>query len=475
MNRSSLALLAAALAACSSGGSSTPKTLSRTSQGMIAARDASTLTVNGRAIDDSSARVTIDGVAKSKDDLQIGHVVTVRMDDKGKATDVRAHADLRGKVDGKATSAITVGTLVVHVDAATRFDDSASRLASISAGDGVRVSGFPDDKGGLRATRIEKDASATGEFEVRGTASAVTATGFTLTVAPGGAAFAVTLSGCSGATVCGVSLPLGLTNGSFVEVKTATQPTAGAIVASSIKLDDDDKLGEAEQEVEVEGIVTSGTSASFVVDGRSVFTGAATRWTGGAPADLAVGVKLEAEGKLTATGTIAATKVAFGDSIKLQGAASVQGTPTDPNNGSFSMFNGAFTIHVSNATELESGVNLGTLGFVEVRGYPAPASGSSDLVATRIKAASGGGGGSRIFIQGPVAATNASAKTLTILGITVDVSGATLKARDETTVLPGDFFANVSAGMVVKARGPGAAALVGTTLKADEVELEDDR
>ncbi|MGE5049002.1 MAG: DUF5666 domain-containing protein, partial [Deltaproteobacteria bacterium] len=416
----------------------------------------------------SSARVTIDGVAKSKDDLQIGHVVTVRMDDKGKATDVRAHAYLRGTVDDKATSAITVGTLVVHVDAATRFDDSASRLASISTGDGVRVSGFPDDKGGLRATRIEKDASAKGEFEVRGTASAVTATGFTLTVGSGGAAFTVTAKS-------GVSLPAGLTNGSFVEVKTATQPTAGAIAASSIRLDDDDKLGEAEQEVEVEGIVTSGTSASFVVDGRSVFTGATTRWTGGAPADLAVGVKLEVEGKLTATGTIAATKVAFGDSIKLQGAASLQGTPTDPNNGSFSMFNGAFTIHVSNATELESGVNLGTLGFIEVRGYPAPASGSSDLVATRIEAAGACGGGSSIFIRGRVAATNASAKTLTILGITVDVSGATLKARDETTVLPGDFFANVSAGMVVKARGPGAAALVGTTLKADEVELEDDR
>lgn len=470
MNRSSLALLAAALAACSSGGSSTAKILARTSQGMIAARDASTLTVDGSTIDDSAARVTIDGVARSKDDLQVGHVVTVRMDDKGKATEVRAHADLRGRVDDKATSTITVGALLVHVDAATRFDDSASRLASIATGDGVRVSGFPDDKGGLRATRIEKDASAAGGYEVRGIASAVTAAGFTLTVGPGAAVFIVTPQG-------GVSLPVGLTNGSFVEVKTAIRPDAGAIVASSIKLDDDDKLGDAEQEVEVEGIVTSGTPASFVIDGRSAFTSATTRWMGGAPGDLALGVRVEVEGKLTAAGTIAASKVTFGDSIKLQGAAASVQQAGDATNGSFTMFGGALTVHVSSATELESGVNLGTLAAlaVEVRGYPAPASGSSDLVATRIRTASGGGGGSRIFIQGPVAATSPSARTLTILGITVDVSGATLKARDETTVLPGDFFANVAAGMVVKARGPGAAALVGTTLKADEVELEDDR
>jgi hypothetical protein len=468
MNRFGLALLATALAACSSGGSSGPKAAARTSQGMIAARDASTLTVNARTIDDSSARVTIDGVAKSKDDLQVGHIVIVRMDDKGKASDVRAHADVRGKVDEKTTSTITVGALPVHVDAATRFDDSASRLASISTGDGVRVSGFPDDKGGLRATRIEKDASATREYEIRGIASAVTATRFTLTVGPGAAVFIVTVQS-------GVSLPPGLANGSFVEVKTAIRPDAGAIVASSIKLDDDDKLGEAEQEVEVEGIVTSGTSASFVVDGRSAFTSATTRWIGGAPGDLAPGVKLEVEGKLTAAGTIAASKVAFGDSIKLQGlAASVQ-QGSDPSNGSFTMFNGALTVHVSSATDLESGVDLGTVGSlpIEVRGYPAPASGSSDLVATRIRTASGGG--SRIFIQGPVAAANPAAKTLTILGITVDVSGATLKARDETTVLPGDFFANLAAGMVVKARAPGASALVGTTLKADEVELEDDK
>lgn len=469
MNRRSLPLLAAALAACSSGGSSTPNppaTLARTTQGMIAARDATTLTVNGSAIDDSAARVTIDGVARTKDDLQVGHVVNVRVDDKGKATDVRAHADLRGKVADKATSTLTVGTLVVRVDAATRFDDSASRLGSVSAGDGVRVSGFPDDRGGVRATRIEKDASAVGEFEARGIASAVTATGFTLTVAPGGTPFTVTLQG-------GVTLPAGLVNGSFVEVKTATQPTGATLVASSVKLDDDDKLGAAEQEVEVEGIVTSGTSASFVIDGRSVTTGASTKWVGGAPGDLAVGVKAEAEGKLTASGAIAAAKVSFGDSIKLQG------TPTgvvssDASNGSFALF--GLTVHVSSATELESGLNLGTLGSlaVEVRGYPAPASGSQDLVATRIRAASGGGG-SRIFIQGPVAAINAAAKTLTILGITVDVSGATLKARDETTVVPGDFFANVSAGMVVKARGASAAAFSGTTLKADEVEVEDDK
>jgi hypothetical protein len=145
------------------------------------------------------------------------------------------------------------------------------------------------------------------------------------------------------------------------------------------------------------------------------------------------------------------------------------------------MFAGAITVHVSDATAFESGVAnltalaaLGATQSVEVRGYPS-AAGGGDIAATRIRLASGGGNASRIFIQGPVAATNTTAKTIAILNITVNVASAQLKGRDETTLLPGDFFATVSVGTTVKARGDSAAALSGTTLTASEVELEDDK
>jgi hypothetical protein len=187
-------------------------------------------------------------------------------------------------------------------------------------------------------------------------------------------------------------------------------------------------------------------------------------------------VKVEAEGTLDANGNIAATKVSFRDSLRLQGAvtpASVVKIEASNTTGTFKMFDGAITVHVSDATRFDDALDLSVLTTqsVEVRGYPS-ASGTTDIVATRIKLASSSGGHpDRVFIQGPVTATNATAKTIAILGLTIDVSAAQLKGRDETTIVAGDFFSNVSVGTVVKARGTFSSG----TLKADEVELEDDK
>jgi hypothetical protein len=476
MARLNLALLTTTIAALAACGGSSSSSATRVTRGAITAVTSTTITVNGSVIDDSAAQVIIDGSARTKADLKPGQIVTAKVDDHSKAAEVRSHAQLRGKVDSKATSTITIGGQVVRIDDSTQFDDSARRIASVSAADRVRVSGFPDDKGGIRATRVEKDAAGTSEFEVHGVASAVSATGFTLTVSPGGATYTVTLGS-------GVTLPSGLANGSLVEVKAATQPTGSSLVASSVKLDDDDRLGEAQQEAEIEGIVTSGSSSSFVIDHRTITTSASTKWVGGAPGDLAVGVKVEAEGRLDASGVLAASRVSFEDSVRAQSSASnvVPAGTGGATNGTFKMFAGAITVHVSDATAFESGVAnltalaaLGATQSVEVRGYPSVA-GGGDIAATRIRLASGGGNAGRIFIQGPVAATNSTAKTIAILNITVNVASAQLKGRDEITLLPGDFFATVSVGTTVKARGDSAAALSGTTLTASEVELEDDK
>lgn len=469
-----------ALAGC--GGSSTPSVTTgltaRSTQGAITALSTNSVTVNGVSIDDSSAAVKVDDKASaSKDDLKLGQIVMVKVDDKGKATEVHSHPDLRGKVDSTSASSVSIGGQVVRVDDSTHFDDSAARLASIHTADRVRVSAFPDDKGGLRATRIEKDASGLTDFEVRGVATGIGAGGFTLTVSPAAAPYTVTLA-------TGVALPSPFAEKSIVEVRSATQPSGSALLASAVKIDDDARLGDANTEADVEGIVAvGGTSASFVINARTVTTSAATKWVGGAPADLVPGVKVEAEGKLDAQGGIAASKVSFRDSLRFQSTVASVAAGADARNGSFKMLGGNLTVHVSDATEFDSGLAdltalaaLTTQG-VEVRGYPSLA-GGNDIVATRVRLGSGGGGASstRIIIQGPVTGVNVAAKTCIILGFTINAANASTLGKDDNPMSTDVAlaFSTLANGAVVKARADTAAALSGTTLTAKEVELEDD-
>jgi hypothetical protein len=447
-----------ALAACG-GGSTTPTTgtVAKVSQGVVSSRTASAITVNGVSVATAGATVIVDDNPKPESELKPGMVVKVKLDDKGKAIEIDSKSDVRGEVTAKAGTTLQVGNQVVVVDDSTEFEDDA-RLAGVTAGSSrVKVHGFPDDKGGLRATRIDKDDAST-DFEIHGFASGLSATGFTLKVSKD----ATTSFSVSYGT--GVVAPAGLVEGSFVEVKSATQPTGTAIVASSVKLDDDKELGEARTEAEIEGVVTSGDSTSFVIDGHTVTTTAATVFQNGLAADLVPGVKVEAEGTLDSAGNLVATKVSFRDTVRLQGAAS------DVTATSFTLL--GRTVLLSDATEIKSGLGLANGVTVQVRG--SLARDGSSIAAIRLEPASGKAG--RIFVQGPVSAVDTGGKTVTVLGFTIAAGAAQFHTSDEVTVLSTDaFFAAVKVGSVVKARGNDASALVGATLTADEIELEGDR
>ncbi|HET9597510.1 MAG TPA: DUF5666 domain-containing protein [Anaeromyxobacteraceae bacterium] len=465
-----------ALAACSDSSSSSNNgtggtTGAKVSQGVVTARTTSAVTVNGQNFaTTSSTTVRIDDNPSSADQLQPGMVVKVNVDDHGNATSIDSKAELRGRVDDNGSTTINVGGQLVRVDDSTHFDDNGGQ-AGKPVGTQVRVHGFPDDKGGLRASRVERDRSSVFEFEIHGFASGLSASGFTLTVskASGAPTFTVQYG-------TGVSAPAGLAEGSFVEVKSASQPAGGTIVASSVKLDDN-RLGE-QGEAEIEGFVTSGTSASFVIDGVTVTTTSSTKWVGGGPADLIPGVKVEAEGHLDSSGNLAATKVSFRDGYRLQGAAGP--SPATGTSGTFTVV--GRTVQVTDATEFDDGLTLANLGTenVQVRGYPA--ADGKGLVALRIKCGTGGGGGggggtsrcnsSRTFVQAPV--TSASDPTIVMFGFTVNTAGASLQDRNGAPMTRSDFFAflNANANSVVKARA--SSAVTNDAFTSDEVELEDD-
>jgi len=482
MNRthSTLAVLAAlALAACggSSGtGNPPPPGATQTSKGVITAKGS--IFVNGVEFDVSKANITIEGASnRPETELKVGMVVKVKgsHDDRaGEAQQVEFEDDLRGKVDDKGGGVLRVGGHEVEVDDSTEFED-ANRLGSVSVGERVRVSGFARPSGAIRATRIEKEAGASEDFEVKGFVSGLAmgppAT-FTLKVTPDATpGYAVTLA-------AGVALPAGVQNGSYVELRSLAAPVAGAITASAIQLEDA-RLGAENDEVEVEGMVSSGDSAAFVVDGQAVSTGATTAWENGVPADLVPGVKVEAEGRLDASGTLIAKKVSFRSSIRLQSAVANL-SAQDARNGTFQLL--GITVHTNDWTEFKedsgSPVDLTNLGPGPVLVRGVLHRNGADVVATRVEKTND----SRLVLQGTATAKNAAAGTLAVLGITVQIvaSGPNqteLRQMDEAPFASASaFFAAVAEGRtVVKVRGKDAGALSAGVLTADQVEIEGSR
>jgi hypothetical protein len=357
------------------------------------------------------------------------------------------------------------------VDDTVHYEDRVASLDAIGVGSVVAVSGVPaDDKGGLRASRIDLSPRNGGggadddDVDVKGFVSdLVDGVSLRLKLTPESTSYYQV--DVSGATADG---PYG--NGSYVEVRTSVAPGAGGgdviatMVASTIHVED--RFGQAE--VEVEGYVTSVAGNTFYVDGVQVETSAGTRYLLGTEADLVAGTKVEAEGSLDANGVLHARKVSFRPGVRI--TAVVAGvTATD-----MSMLGIPVQIpsHVDN--------RVGTItGRLEVRGMPT--ADGSGIVALRIDAASGGG--DRDFLRAVATAKNEGARQFTVFGFTVtggvysfdrNGDGDTDDASEH--IPASQFFPLVEPGrtvLKVRADAPGDVNPGAKTWAADEVEIED--
>lgn len=453
---------ALALTACGGGGGGgTPAastSSSVVSQGVVTAKGS--IFVNGIEFSSTGATITIDDNPGIESDLKVGMTVKVRgtSDDvtkKGTATKIEARDALEGRIDSvdDVNKTITVMGQTVRVeDNITRLNDDDTvkvfSAAAFAVGNIVEVNGFADDNGGLRATRVAK--KTTGEFEAKGFVTGLGATSFGLSLTPGGASF-ITVNFSAG------QLPAGTVNGSLVEVKSAVAPSVGAITASLIK--PEDKLGAENEKVEVEGIVSSGTLASFVVNGQQVVTNAATLFEGGLSSDFATGVKLEAEGTLNASGAIVATKISFRSNIKIEGDASGVSATGLTLLGKLVGIN-AFT-RVDNGP-VANGTHVEVRATLDRNGNP---------LATRIVVLSAS---TKAFLQGPVTAFDGTAGTLTILGSALVSDSATQwrvsSTSSEAAVTKATFFAQLKTNNVVKAKWDPFTALT-APIKEAEIEL----
>ena len=450
-----------ALTACGGGGSSTPATAgspgASVSQGVVTAKGS--VFVNGIEFSTAGADITIDGVAGKADaDLKVGMVVKVSgaSDDAtklGKALKIEARDAVEGKIevggiDNAAKTITVMGQKVQIEDNLTNLNDDATKVfatAGFVVDDTVEVHGFVDDQGRLRATRVAK--KATGEFETKGIVTTVGATSFTLST-----------PGRTGVLTVNFSSPLvAPALNSMVEVKTLTVPAAGAttITASSIRLEDN--LGAENEKVEVEGLVSTFTSAQdFVVNGKQkVTTDASTVFEGGMKADLAAGMKVEAEGPLK-NGVIAATKISFRSNIRIEGVATVTAS-------GLTLLGKSITI-----SKFTTRQDLFISGDqVEVR---AMLDRDGNLVATRVIKRSNVDG--KAFLQGPVSVDAAGA--VSILGTTIVTDAATQfrvsTDSTEAAVTKDAFIAKAKIkGTVVKVRWDNFTAV---TVPVKEAEIE---
>jgi hypothetical protein len=456
------ALFLTLLAACGGGGGSADQT-EVVASGAITGFGS--VYVNGVHYETNGTDISRDGKPAPQSELRVGQMVHIRghidpRNGHAVANWIRQHNNLEGPITAVDAVAQTFVVLAhtVKVNADTSLGEGLTSFADLTVGLQVEVNGMPDAGGNLIATRVEKRRASETTLEIVGKIAALDTTLQTFKLDN----LVVKYSGA----LLRDFTRTGIANGQFVEVKGDTVDAGGALVATSVELHDFEHLDGAFQR-EVEGLVTRFVSATdFDVSGHPVTTTPATRYEGGTAADLALNVKVEAEGSINASGVLVATKIEF----KRRNGAGIAGlvqaaTPDATGNGGTLTVMGV-TVTVDSRTRIEDktsariemfGVkDLAVGDYVEVRGQETAA---LKLTAARLERRPVR---SEVWVRGT--ARDLVAPIFTALGVTVTTSTSTVFEGVTST----QFFAT-AAGQMVKVKG----TLVGTQLAASEVEFED--
>ena len=467
------ALAGCLLAACGGGGSAT--TAGTASGGTAATVERAVVTsgvitgfgsvyVNGIHFETSGAEISKDGLRTTQQNLRVGQVVHVkgRIDGSGHAVadSVRQDDDLEGPITSIDATAQTFVVLAhtVRVTTETSFDASLGNFAALAVGVQVEVSGLANSAGEIVATRIEKRATGATQLEVMGTVSALDTTAHTFKLG-------ALVVDYSSATLRDFPAT-GIANDQTVEAKGNALNSAGALVATSVERRDFDSSTGVFQR-EVEGLVTRFASATdFDVAGRKVTTNSSTVYEGGTAADLALNVKVEAEGTFDAAGVLVAAKIQFKRGTGAGVAGIVDNVAADSSGLGGTLTVLGVTITVDNNTRIEDKsdariemfrlANVQVGDYVEIRGTETAA---LKLTAARLERRRAS---TESWVRGTV--RDLASPNFTALGVPVTTTSATRFDELSSTA----FFTS-AAGRVVKVRGTENANQIAAT----RVEFED--
>jgi hypothetical protein len=422
--------------------------------------------VNGVRYDTTGTEVRVDDRAGAVSELRVGQVVRVEaeVDDRGQARARRIEQEhlLSGTVQSvdAASGAIRVAGQVVRIDDDTSFDDSiGGSLVGVAVGDRIKVHGFAGSDGQARATRLERvDANET-EVEVTGLVAGLDTTTRRFSVGSLRVDYSTATLEDFGSASLG--------NGVLVEVKGREILADGALRATRVEREDGGAMGPAGGEAEIEGLVTRfGSATDFDVAGRRVATTASTVFVGGAATNLALDVKVEAEGRVDANGVLVAVKVAFKRASSVRVTAPVEAV--DVAAGTLRALGLAIVIDANTRKEdhesddqffsLES---LRVGDWVEVQGYPDP-SASGRVIATRLEREDPE---DEVELRGR--AEELQSPRFRILGTSIETTPATEFEDEDTRIDAATFFARAT-GQVVEVDGQWN----GTSLTARQAEIE---
>lgn len=274
--------------------------------------------VNGTEFDTSNAVIIINGVEIGigddavRQNLDIGRVVTLegqRFEDPNTAVadrvtysnNVKGPVESISDIDAITKEIVVLGQTVI-VNTATNF--KGATFDTIRENDVVEVSGLFDDTGAVWATFIEKTGEVVPGLEVE-------VTGYIVNLEPVLQSFEINSLTVDYSLADTSGLPGGMpAEGLFVEVQGTLDAIGEDMVASKIQPGDELDADDA-GEIEVIGFVTDFVSPSeFTVGNQSVQTSADTLFVDGTQSNVALGVKLEAEGTLV-DGVILATEIEF--------------------------------------------------------------------------------------------------------------------------------------------------------------------
>lgn len=478
---SGIALLLTALAGCGGSGGSdapatpnTPSSTDRTTVGQITGFGS--IYVNGIEFDTVGASYEVDDSVASDDDaLAVGMVVKVEGSVNadgltGTALKVSYDDDIEGAVEDLVQTAdldiktfVVMDVTVVADAAKTNFDsdDSSFNFDTIAIGDVVEVSGDygPDDR--LYATYIEEQGADDNEYEAKGTVSNW----------DGRATFVLNMRG--GATLNvrldpnGAEIPdVGIEDTQFVEVEGVIEDPAAVdktLIASKVELEDDDRLDDDDNEVEVKGMLNYDMdSGTWLVKDITLAFGNGTEYE---PLSLqsmiadqsAAGLYVEVEGEYVGD-------VLQVDEIELEedelGFKAVVAGKSGGNilNLSFGDAVGSVDVIVNSETmflddDAVQSINYGSIQTLDKVEIDARWGDDGAIYASNLHLEDG----SEYEIEGPVEAVDTDAGTLQVLGVVYRIDTSITVFEDGIPVV-GDFVE------VEDATGDGMA---------DTVEIED--
>jgi hypothetical protein len=447
--------------------------------------------VNGVEWDLDAASVVIDGVTGDETDLRVGMVVRIegelaRSGLAGEAFSVVFDDSLEGPIandpvetnpEGTRKRFRVFDTIVLVAAEETSFDDGAS-FEDLAKDQVVEVSGFVNEMGAVRATRVALRGTFSGgtEAELRGRVSNL------FQDMTGGGVFSlgsVTVRYGSATRFDGLRAAE-LANDQHVEVEGLLRASGDELDARVIELEEEGLGDEDFDDVEVEGFVTNYVSdANFRVAGTPVDASMAAFDPPGLV--LGNGVQVEIKGRLEGGGLIASEVEGEGDDdadeeerhVKIR--AAVSAVSSNPNTLTLL----GIAVSVDGDTRLKDERD-------ELRNFRFTDIAVGDWL--KVDAIESGPGTARarkidreeadddVSLEGPVTDLDRLARTLSILDQPIPVDGFTdyfdengeARSAEEFFLDPGD----VRLGDTVRVKDESAAdpAILG---EADEVEIEE--